>query len=63
MKQMAFSCDRCELKGTGRYEHHFGHLPPGWVDMRFGANEYDLCPACAEDVRLMLANMKLGHQK
>jgi hypothetical protein len=62
MKQMAFVCDRCGVKATGRYEHHLSHMPTGWSDMRFGADDYDLCAACTEDVRLALANMKLEHR-
>jgi hypothetical protein len=59
---MAFSCDRCGIKATGRYEHHFSRSPPGWTEMRFGSDDYDLCPACAEDVRLMLSKLKVEHR-
>ena len=59
MKMTTFQCDRCDAKAAGRYEHHYARTPSGWSNMAFDDADYDLCPACAEDVRLMLANMKL----
>ena len=45
MKKVEFTCDRCEAKMVGNYDH-IPKTPDGWVEMKFGLSHFDLCPAC-----------------
>ena len=63
MKAITFHCDRCDTTAVGRNERSFTHPPGGWTVMAFDYKDFDLCPNCAEDVRLALANMKLELRK
>lgn len=59
VKKVEFTCDRCEAKMVGNYDH-IPKTPDGWVEMKFGLSHFDLCPACSVEAQRMLQDLKLA---
>jgi hypothetical protein len=59
VKQIEFTCDRCGAKEVGNYDH-FPKTPDGWVEMKFGHADFDLCPACSVEAQRMLQDLRLA---